>query len=197
MKGFYWFCAVITFSMCSYAQTNKVIDWPPVAPEKAYLNNDTGQRVDSNSRALEIVEIKVDGKSIVPGQPFSAGDDWLKNFAIKVRNISDKNILSIRLSFGLPETKSGDRQSGFTLEYGKELSTGIDYGVQAAIEPGQEVVLVRNDRHYARDKDGIAKRTGMTDFNTVIMGVGQAKFVDGTLWSSYKLPITATPMARN
>jgi hypothetical protein len=105
--------------------------------------------------------------------------------------------VSIRLFFSLPETKSGDKQAGFSLEYGKELSTGTDYGVQAPVEPGQEVVLVRNDRHYARDTEGIAKRTGMTDFNTVIIAVSQVMFGDGTIWASYKLPVTSAPTARN
>lgn len=196
MKVLYGFFAVITLSLCSYAQAMKVIDWPPVASDQAYVSGD-GKNVASSSKALEIVEMKVDGKTITPGQPFSAGDDWLKSFSVKVRNVSDKNISSIRLGFALSETKSSGSQSGFSLEYGRELSTGIDYGIQPAIEPGQQVVLMRNDRHYARDKEGIAKRTGMTDFNSVIMAVSTIKFKDGTVWSSYKLPIASSASARN
>lgn len=79
--------------------------------------------------------------------------------------------------------------SGFSLEYGKDLSTGIDYGVQTPIEPGQEVLLMRNDRHYTRDTNGIARRTGVTDFNTVLIGVSVVKFADGTVWTTYRLPI--------
>jgi len=197
MNAICGFFVAITLSLCSYAQSSRSIYWPPAASEQAYVIGDSGRQIPSNSKALEIVDIKVEGKTIVPGQPFSAGNDWLKTFAVKVRNVSDRNIVSIRLFFSLPETKSGDKQAGFSLEYGKELSTGTDYGVQAPVEPGQEVVLGRNDRHYARDTEGIAKRSGITDFNTVIIAVSQVMFADTQLWSSYRLPITSAPTAHN
>lgn len=199
MKVVVWFFAVILLlPLCSHAQATRVVDWPPVAPVQASVKGNGGKSIASEAKALEIVEIDVEGKTIKPGQPFSAGDDWLRTFAVKVKNISDKNISSIRLHFVLPEAKSpAGVPSGFSLQYGKELNNGIDYGVQPLIEPGKEVVLIRNDRHYTRDKDGIAKRTGKTDFNNVIIAVSTIQFEDGTVWSTYRLPITSVTNESN
>jgi hypothetical protein len=197
MKALYISFAVITLSLCSYAQATKVIEVPLVAAYRGNVSGEDGKLIASDSKGLEIVEIRVEGKTVVPGQPFAAGNDWLGTLAVKVKNVSDKKISSIRLSFGLPEAKYRDGFNGFSLEYGKELSTGIDYGVQGPIEPGQEVVLQRNERHYARDKEGIAKRSGISEFNLVRMGGGQVKFADGTSWFSYKLPVTSAPIAHN
>ena len=189
MRLLYIIVAVIALSLCSYGQAKRVIDRHPEALDQAYISGSDGKMIASASNALEIVEISVEGKAVTLGQPFSAGDDWLKTLAIKVRNVSDTKICSIRIFFVLPETKIDGKASGFTLEYGKELSTGIDYGVQAPIKPGQEIVLQRNDRNYARDKEGIEKRSGITSLSSVIMQTGQAKFPDGTLWSSFKVPL--------
>ncbi|MFZ1700523.1 MAG: hypothetical protein WBO10_18025 [Pyrinomonadaceae bacterium] len=197
MKALLSFGIAMIVSLTSYSQTERIIDWLPVATGQAYTVGDNGKLLESDTKALEIVEIRVEVKTITPGLPFLVDNDWLKSFAVKVRNISNKKISSIRLHFALPETKSLDSQMGFSLEYGKELSTGIDYGLQAAIEPGEEVVLIRNDRHYSRDKEGIAKRTGKADFSALTIGLSTVRFEDGTVWMAAKLPVASTVTALN
>ena len=76
--------------------------------------------------------------------------------------------------------------SGFSLEYGKELSTGISYGEQKMIDPGEEADIVRSQKHYERDSLGILQRTGMADFTKVILVTGQAILADGTRWMTWK-----------
>jgi hypothetical protein len=197
MKVLYAIVATILLAICSNGQSSKVVDWPPASSEQAYVKSESGRAVTSNLKGLEIVEITVDGKPVVPGQLFSASDDWLRTFAVKIKNISEKPISSVRLAFGLPEAKSGSAISGFSLEYGKELSTGIDYGRQDPILPGQEVDLTRSAAYYTRDTNGIAKRTGITTFNSILIGVAVVRFDDGTIWSSYKLPMARAGSAKN
>ncbi|HMO80182.1 MAG TPA: hypothetical protein PKD24_05275 [Pyrinomonadaceae bacterium] len=192
MKPLYLFLVVLLLTLDSHGQTEKVIDWTFYTKSASF--NDTPEA--SNLKALEIVEITVDGKAVMPGQPFAAEGEWLKTFAIKLRNTSGKPISSIRMHFGLPEAKVSDTVSaGFSLEYGKELSTGIDYGTQHPIQPGQEVELIRNERHYLRDRHGIAERTNVTDFNSVVIGATVVKFEDGSVWISYKLPFPASVLS--
>src|SRR5689334_10112633 len=133
MKIVLWFFAVILLPLSSYAQAKRVVDFPTVASDQAAVVGEGGKPSATDITALEMLEIQVEGKTIKLGQPFSAGADWLSTFAVKVKNISNKNISSIRLHFGLPEAKSNGSISGFSLEYGKDLSTGIDYGVQPPI----------------------------------------------------------------
>jgi hypothetical protein len=54
---------------------------------------------------LEIEEILVEGKPIVIGQPFDAGDDWLKHITIRVKNISDQRFSFIQVDLTFPQIK--------------------------------------------------------------------------------------------
>jgi hypothetical protein len=193
MKLLCLFLAVLLLTVDSNGQTEKVIDWTSYTKRANFA--DTPEA--SNLKALEIVEFKVDGKAVMPGQRFTAEGEWLKTFAIRLRNISGKPISSIRMHFSLPDAKVSDTASaGFSLEYGKALSTGIDYGTQDPIQARQEVELIRNERHYLRDRNGIAKRTSVTDFNSVVIAATVVKFEDGSVWTSYKLPLVATVLAQ-
>lgn len=180
-------------SAWSFGQTERTISWPELASAEPWVKGDDGNLLASTVTALEVVSVTVNGKEIVLGMPFRAEGEWLKTLSVTVKNISDKPISAVRLNFGLPEAKYGSGSSGFSLEYGKALSTGIDYGPQAPIAPGENVVLMRNERHYNRDRDGIVKRTGVTDFRSVLIGSTVVEFIDGTVWMAYRLPITTKP----
>ena len=179
---------VVLASACLYGQTVRTISWPQFAQVEPRDAGENGKLRFSDVNALELIALTVNGKEIIIGQPFLADREWLKTLAVTVRNTSNKPISAIRLSFGLPEAKYGDGISGFSLEYGKELSTGIDYGPQVPIAPGERGVLIRNEKHYTRDRDGIERRTGATDFRSVLIGNTMVKFTDGTVWMTYKLP---------
>jgi hypothetical protein len=93
------------------------------------------------------------------------------------------------MHFNLLEAKYKEGIMGFSLEYGKALSTGINYGVQKVIMPNEELDLIRNEAHYNRDRDGIAQKSGTTDFSKVLMGITTVQFEDGTVWWNWKLPL--------
>lgn len=57
--------------------------------------------------------------------------------------------------------------------------------------PNEEVELIRNDAHYRRDYEGIAKRTGITKFTMLLIGTVTVVFEVGTVWMSWK------PLANN
>jgi len=52
---------------------------------------------------IEIQGFAVGGKSITLGEPFAADDDWLRDFTVRVRNISQERLLSIQLDLHLSE----------------------------------------------------------------------------------------------
>jgi hypothetical protein len=170
------------FAFSINAQTKtRLVEWLPNSTSN-FLGGENGRMIPTDLKALELLEISVDSNPIAIGEKFNADSDWLRGFAAKVRNVSDKAISSIRISFILPEAeyKSGTR--GFSLEYGKELSTGIDYGSQRAIGPGEEVKLIRNERHYERDRTGLIETNGAIDITKVVIVNSVVKFVDGSSW---------------
>ena len=191
-KIFLLIAALVLFSYSHIRaqDTERIVEWPTVEnPLGNVIAGEGGKYVPTGMNALEIVFISAQGKRITPGVAFTAQEEWLKTFTVRVKNTSDRPIAAIRLHFGLPEAKYRDGTSGFSLEYGRGLSTGIDYGEQKAIAPGEEVELVRNDRHYRRDAEGIARRTGNSNFTRVSLGHATVKFEDGTVWTAWKLPI--------
>ena len=180
----------ILFPLLVFSQAkDRIIDWHPQTLQGTFVKGADGKQVFSNIEALRIIEIKSDDKAVTLGHPFSVSGDWLKNLTVKVRNVSGKPIASIRIHFNLPEAKYKEGTMGFSLEYGKALSTGINYGVQRNIMPDEELVLFRSEAHYNRDRDGIAQKAGITDFSKVLIGMTIVQFEDGTLWSSGKLPL--------
>lgn len=184
------FGVIILLPLLAYSQMqDRIIDWHPRTLQGTFVKGEDEKSVPSKIEALKVIEIKMYDKAISLGQSFSADYDWLKNLTVRVRNTSEKPISSVRMHFDLPEAKYGEGSMGFSLEYGKALSTGISYGVQKIIMPNEELVLSRNEAHYNRDRDGIAQRTGETDFSKVLIGMTIVKFEDGTLWSSGKLPL--------
>ena len=85
--------AIITFSIPFLVygqQADRIVDWHPV-------------RQGTEARVLEIVDIKVNGKSIEIGQLFAADEDWLDTLTFRVRNVSGKTITVLGFGVGFPE----------------------------------------------------------------------------------------------
>ena len=181
--------AILGFSADSQERL-RTIDWLPNENRMGNaIADENGRFKPSEIKALSIVSISVEGRPITPGRSFGAGESWLKTLTVRLKNTSDQPIKSIRFHFLLPEAKNGEKISGFSLEYGKELSTGIGYGEQKLVAPGDEVDIVRNEKHYERDSTAIAMRTGVSDFSQIIIGTAQVILADGTSWISWKLPL--------
>ena len=172
--------------------TGKIVEWPPVDSSLGnVIAGDGGRYIPTDIKALEIVFISAEGNRITPGVPFTAKGDWLRTLTVRLKNTSARPIKAIRFHFGLPEAKYRDGISGFSMEYGRGLSTGFDQGEQKAIAPDEELDLVRDDRQYKRTSEGIAQRTGVSNFTRVMLGPVTVKFEDGTVWTAWKLPMAA------
>ena len=133
---------------------------------------------------LELVDVKVAGRSVKIGQPFSADEDWMRSLVFTVKNTSQRSIIGARISFGLPETKNGDQSFGFSFEYGKGLSTGIASDEQKIIKPNEEFELKFNDAQYQRHKKFFSERSKLSSFNKIMIGVTTAKFEDDLIWAT-------------
>lgn len=184
--------ALAIFLQASFGQTSaRVIDWHPGSGSGYFTADENKRLIPTSDGGIELVSASVKGEVIELGKPFAAADDWLKGLAIKVKNVSGRAIKSIRVNFNLPEAKFKEGTMGFSLEYGKELSTGITYGEQKLVLPGEEITLIRSEQHYTRDRDGIMNRTGVLDFNRTFIGMATVVFEDGKTWFCSKIPFTS------
>lgn len=182
------FVLLILFGLTSVVgqSKNRIIEYP-VFPIDQIDSAEKGINPSGLKNVLELVDIKVSGRSITIGQPFSAEEDWLRSLVFRMKNTSERSIVGARISFGLPETKNGDKSFGFSLEYGKGLSTGIPSDEQKIIKPNEEFELKFNDAQYQRHKKFFSERSNLSSFSKILIGVTMAKFEDYSIWGTFCL----------
>lgn len=95
------------------------------------------------TKVLEIVEIKVEGKPVSLGEPFRAGKDWFKTLIIRVRNISDRPVEAAVISFNVSELEGERGRRIYDIAYAIQRvgvsSSGTD--IWDYVPPGDVVNL--------------------------------------------------------
>jgi len=96
---------------------------------------------------IEIVEIKLNGKVVGAGEKIIGNDDWLRGASFTLKNVSDKPIayLAISFKFTLPK-----RIVVYMLSYGVDISRGDQRRDSSppAIQPGDSLNLVITKERY-------------------------------------------------
>lgn len=154
-----------------------------------------GSHTPTNLVLVEVIEFKHAGVPVSPGTPFRADEDWLTHLTVRVKNISEKPITHLTMSFGLPEAKfveDGRQYSmGFSLEHKEGARVKEGDPEMKAVMPGKEVELVCFDCSLAFRQE-IANRTGLTSITLVHTGSDvRAYFKDGSVWIGSNLQIRA------
>ncbi|HEV2707881.1 MAG TPA: hypothetical protein VGV59_18320 [Pyrinomonadaceae bacterium] len=162
------------------AQTRtRVISWQPHT-YGLITKGSEGVRVSSVAEAVEIAGFKVDGSAVTLGEPFAAGDEWLKGLRVRLRNISGQTISGAQMTFVLPESKRGEEAMiGLTLRYGRAVSNHPQ-----PIQPGEEFELSLSGEDYERLKARIDERKDAAIINRLFITITGVRFADGTHWGS-------------
>ena len=115
MKSKLSFCSDIVTLLLSLAFTvtpafsqsqSKVVGWSKSPIGRNNEKTSGSLQLYPKIDGVEIEDFAVDAKSIIIGEPFSAGDDWLRSFSVRVRNISDQRLLKVQITLVLPEMDS-------------------------------------------------------------------------------------------
>ncbi|HEV2764691.1 MAG TPA: hypothetical protein VGV38_17055 [Pyrinomonadaceae bacterium] len=144
-----------------------------------------GKTAPSDVTALEVLDILVAGKPVRICQPFAAGGDWMKDFEVRVKNVSGKPIAYARLHLTLPEAENGGVLLGVGLRHGGAAGGGWGQEAPKVIMPGDEFVLKRTEEEYERDRQWVAESGGVTDISRVWFGRINARFADDTVWAGF------------
>ena len=179
---------VLAFSVYCFGQeAERIIDFYPNQPEEKFLKDENNKFISTTMKGVELIGISVEGKNITPGKPFAAGDDWLKTLTIKLKNVSEKPISSVRMSFSRPEAKFKESGLSFSLEFGS-LSVMLDNRkTKKIIQPGEEFELAQTESLYFTEKSFMMEKTGVSNINKVLIGMMMVQFEDGDLWMTRKL----------
>jgi hypothetical protein len=161
---------------------------------------------------VAIVKLMRGAVEIQPDIPFEAGDDWLKEISVVVRNISTSKITYISVAAHLPETGDGTKESprvGGGNAVGKKPEhamysalTGERRQEAAAdpidLEPGKDLAMpLIAERDYTTVKSLIEATHALSTIRTCDVWVTTIFFDDGTKWAptNYWRPQEAKPGA--
>jgi hypothetical protein len=175
------YLAFIAFVGPTQAQ-DRLVEWSP-HPLIKVDQSASDTRLANVNEAVEIVDIKVADTSIKVGRSFLAGDDWLQGLSLKMKNVSGRPIIGARLSFSLPETRVDNNGLGFSLEYGRGLTTGILSDVQKVVMPDEEFELKFSDRQYQRQREFFTSRSTLKSFSKITISTLIVKFDDESIWA--------------
>ncbi len=159
-------------------------------------------RGSSNDKGLEFVEMSVDGKPIVPGTPFVAGDDWLSSLTFKIKNITGKPLRYIQMGFGMPETKPSGKLLGFNFSYGTACNAKDNADCAAKskdlklVMPDEIIEMKFDAKNYQRNQAFIQRVAGLTVVNHIQVGLTSYQFEDGTGGWTQDYVIPTAPEAK-
>lgn len=157
----------------------RVISWQPHTYGRI-TKADEGVRLSPVAEAVEIAGFTVGGSPVTLGEPFAAGDEWLKSLRVRLRNISGQTISRAQMTFVLPESRRGEEAViGFTLRYSAARSNSL-----APIQPGEEFELSLGGEDYEKLGARIAERKDAAIINRLFITVTSVRFADETVWGS-------------
>ena len=158
---------------------------------------------------ITIVKVLHQGKTITPGVPFEAADNWLQQVSVVVKNISSSDIIQVSVFGHLPQSGAGTVTSPTvpaenTVGRRPEAAmyspfTGKprqqDTSLPIRIEPGKELTIPLMDKdHFDDFNSQITAKQPLGNVTSCDISVATVYFADGTKWShSYSQPDPITP----
>lgn len=147
---------------------------------------------------VELIGVEVGGEahkfaSVKEGQvlvsvSFDASEDWLRQFAFRIRNRSDKAMLSVTLSGSLGTGEEGDIPMMIETLFGRELDesafTGrAPRGEPRRLAPGETAEVRWSADEHASMLKFLTKKHPLSAYRKMRIDLREARFEDGTVWT--------------
>lgn len=169
---------IIMSTPCFSQDHSKRVEWSK-SPASSKTRTAADIRPFDQLDDLEIENIAVEGKPIVIGKGFTAGDDWIQTITFRVKNISEQQLKAIQITVVLPEMLTGGPDIVFCYGCAKtEREKGI--------APGEEVELkILGGNYYGWVRDKIITTQGdLSRISNAQIREMYAILPDGTKWLS-------------
>src|ERR1044072_526549 len=158
---------IISMALCAVSpafsqSSNKVLEWSKFPIGNYNATSAPDMELSKQINGIEIEEIRVDGKSIVIGEPFAADVDWLQHLTFLVKNVSSEQVMAIQIGLRLPEV---NRSPQVVFIAGCKHDRN-----QPCVRPGDEVELrMPAGGFYSWGKDTVAKEKDISSINKAII----------------------------
>jgi hypothetical protein len=153
---------------------------------------------------IQVSNFKEGNDSVTPGIPIQAGEDWLKNFSLTVKNVSPKEITWVAVDIDVVNTANGTRLRPYSSQALLELGQHPRYSRSGekmppgpdpplSLPPGQQLT-VSFASQYDDIKGSVEPLQPMSTVQKVVFWYA-VLFADGTKWSAgeYCRPDPARP----
>jgi hypothetical protein len=129
---------------------------------------------------VKITEIKSSGRAVKLNEKFAGGDDWLKGTALRLKNISTKEIVHIQLDFDFPETGDAGPVMAYQMMLGRRPGTDNPLAAPLSLAPGAETEVSIDEHVYAAMTNLVERRRPLHSINRVKVRIAFVAFADGT-----------------
>lgn len=180
--------------------------WAPV--DKQASGAAAGPALKAGERIVEVLPSKPDpapdvvvltgievaGQQVTPGQPFAAGEGWLRGLTLRFKNASSMPIAYVEIGLSFPESRYRDGGIGQSLRYGKNFAPGNRSAPDARLlAPGEEAELTLTDEEFHAFRAFAERLNGSANFHRMQLGMARVTFADGTRATVFNPARTLNP----
>jgi hypothetical protein len=133
---------------------------------------------------IKIIGVKVKKQPVELGKEFDGDDDWLRGAEIRLKNVSQKEIVHVRIHINFPETKATGYEMSFRRSLGKRPGEDSPLREPISIPPGAEFNFVIDEKQYEELTRFVSTRQAVASIKKAQVMVGFVIFADGTGWGA-------------
>lgn len=142
------------------------------------------QKAFSRNDQVEITEVRTGQKVVKEGEAFDGDEDWLNTLSLKIKNVSAKPIVYMRVHFNFPETTATGNMMSYWVAFGQLPGSSLPpHGEPLLLNPGDSL-SVTLDKHYSGIKSFVEQRHQTGDLHNVELDIGFIVFTDRTAWAA-------------
>jgi hypothetical protein len=147
----------------------------------------TGQKViekafTRSSPVVEVAEIRVSQKAVVPGQAFDGDDDWLSTVFLKAKNVSGKPIVYLAINVNFPETRASGGMMSYPVVFGQMPGSRFPQTHDPLFMLPHDSLEIPLDKHYTKIKSFVERRNPIKNIHKLELEIGFVVFADKTAW---------------
>jgi hypothetical protein len=129
---------------------------------------------------IKLFEIKAANKLVKFNEKFEGADDWLKGTRLRLKNVSDKEVVHIEIDFDFPETESNGAVMAHQMMIGRRPGSPNTSMAPLSLPPGGETEVTVDEQVYGKFTELISHRQTMQSINKAKITIVFVAFADGT-----------------
>ena len=130
-----------------------------------------------SKESVRIVELTSSKKKVDLDHPFANGDDWLSDFKIRLKNVSNKTVVYVEIKFNFTEASDAGNELSFTIELGNKPGATTTKA-SMVLKPRKAKNYLLNKTEYQALAAFVKERRKTSQLDKVEVKVGLVLFAD-------------------